>query len=140
MGPHLAAVEEEIAIERDAAARIDVDFGHPSPNAIRIELRVPRCVEAVGDVDAFAVAADFDHLWSAVERLPWLARMRRAAGDAAEPDRTNFFRIEWVGHVVLEKLAGSPARHVEKSIVDGEIDVGHKRSDGHESQGNRMTR
>src|SRR5262245_19890504 len=121
MRPHLAAVEEEIAIERQAPAGIDVDLRHPSPYAVRIALAVPRRVQAVCDVDPFAVAADFEHLRSAVERLLRPAGMRRAARDAAEADRAHFFGIERVGDVVLDELTRAPARHVEISIVNREI-------------------
>ena len=56
-----------------------VDLGHPAADAVRVELVVPRRVERVGEVDALAVAADLDHLRTAVQRLPRLAGMRRAA-------------------------------------------------------------
>src|SRR5262245_49412423 len=125
MRPHLTAVEEEVVVEGHSSAGVDVDFGHPSPDAIRIDLAVPRRVEAVSDIDSFAVAADFDHLRSAVERLLRRTRMRHASGNATEPDRAHSLRTERVGDVVLDELPGAPARHVQKTIVNREIDVGH---------------
>ena len=133
MGPHLAGIEEEVAVERHAAARVDIDLGHPSTDAVRIELAVPGRVEAVGDVDALSVAADLDHLRSAVDRLPRLAWVWRTAGNAAKTDRAHFHRVKRISDVVLDELSGAPARHVEKAIVNRQIDIGYERCDGLET-------
>ena len=125
--------QEEPAVQLHAAFGPHVDLGHPAADAVRIELVVPRRVEPVGEVDALAVAADLDHLRAAVQRLSGLARVRRAADDAAEPDRADLLRLERVADVVLDELARAPARHVEIPVVEREVDVGHERRHGLES-------
>jgi hypothetical protein len=92
---------------------------------LRIELVVPRRVERVGPVYAFAVAADLHHL-----RTPciWLAvRVMRAACDAADADRSGELRILRIADIVLTHLAGAPAGDVEKLVIHGEVDVGDQR-------------
>src|SRR5215469_4404220 len=56
--------QEELRIEGKAAVRIGVELHHPAVEPALVELRVDRAVERVGEVDAPAVAADLDHLWS----------------------------------------------------------------------------
>src|SRR4029077_2430409 len=94
-------------------------------HAIRIELGVPRGIKRVGPVDAFAVAADLDHLWAACVRLA--ARMGRAANDAARVNRARELRLPRLGDVVLTHLTGSPAGDIKELVIHGEVDVGHQR-------------
>ena len=47
--------------------------------------------------------------------------------DAAEPDGADLLRIERIADVVLDELARAPARDVQKTIVDRQIDVGDER-------------
>src|SRR5205814_5083470 len=102
----------------DAAVRRDVDLGHPPANAIGIELRVPGRIERVREVDAPAIAADLDHLRSAIEGARFTARMGLAPNDATDRERAAEPRLEGVRYVVLSHLAGSPAAHIEKAVVE----------------------
>ena len=47
--------------------------------------------------------------------------------DAADMDRARFLRMKAIRDVVLQHFARAPARDVEKSIVQGEVDVGDQR-------------
>src|SRR5215217_2666022 len=69
MWPLVTEVEEEVGVEGHPTGRVSVELDHPALDALGIELRVPGQVEGVGDIDAAAIAADLDHLRSAVERL-----------------------------------------------------------------------
>jgi hypothetical protein len=117
-------LEQEVGIEPASAFELRVELGHPAADAVRVELRIPRCIERVRHVDAAAVAADLHHLRSAVERLARERRMRRAPHDAADADRAGQPRRERIADVVLPQLAGPPARHVEEAIVERQVDVG----------------
>src|SRR5580693_6729895 len=61
----LRPIDEEIGIEGDAAAGPDVQLHHPAVDAFGIELRVDGSVKRIGEKDAPAVPAHFDHLWTA---------------------------------------------------------------------------
>src|SRR5215467_3085440 len=58
---------EEFRVERKPAIRVGVELHHPAVETALVELRIDRAVERVGEIDASAVAADFDHLRSATE-------------------------------------------------------------------------
>ena len=126
-------LDEELGIEGDAAVRRDVDLGHPPANPIGIELRVPGRIERVREVDAPAIAADLDHLRSAIEGARFIAGMGLAPNDATDRDRAAEPRLEWVRYVVLSQLAGSPAAHIKKTVVERQIDVGDQRRNGLEA-------
>src|ERR1700704_6389733 len=79
--------DEALRIGLQAVPRTDVKLRQPSTDALRIELLVPRRIERVRHVHAPAVAADLDHLRSAVQRNIRARRMRRAPHDPAKPDR-----------------------------------------------------
>src|SRR5437867_6177940 len=110
----IGALDEKILVETDATVGIGIEFDHPTADAVRIKLLVPRRVKRVGKINALAVAADFNHLWSAGQWLVLILRMRRAVGDAADADRAGLFRIERIGNVILQQLASPPAGDVEK--------------------------
>src|SRR5947207_1141421 len=68
--PHsLLELDEEVLIEREAAGASHVELREPAADAVRVELRVPRTIERIGQVDAPPIAAHLDHLRAAVERL-----------------------------------------------------------------------
>src|SRR6185295_15122166 len=85
--PHLmramsaGPIDEEILVERDAAFGLGIELDHPAAKPIRIELLVDDSIERVGEIDPFAIAADLDHLWPAIERLGLGRRMRGARND-----------------------------------------------------------
>src|ERR1051325_7205452 len=70
-------VDEEFRIEGHAAVRLDVELHHPAIDAFRIELRIDRAVERIGEIDAPPVTADLDHLRAAIELAVLGARMAR---------------------------------------------------------------
>ena len=102
-------LDEELFIELHSALRVRVELYHPTLQPIGIDLLVPRRVERIGEIDALAIAADFNHLRTAVERLLGLARVSRTAHDAAEMDRACLLRVGGVRDVVLDELTRSPS-------------------------------
>src|SRR5689334_17102851 len=94
-------LDQETLIEGNAALGIDIDPGHPAADAVRIELRVPRRIERVRDVDAASVTADLDHLRAAVERAVARLRVRCAAHHPADLERAGELGLERIAHVVL---------------------------------------
>src|SRR5207253_1389352 len=112
------------AVELDASVVADVELRDPTLQPVGIELVVPRLVQTVRDVHALAVAAHLDHLRTTVERAG--VRMRGAANDAAKVYRPGLLGAEWVGDVVLEEFARTPARDIEEAVVEGEVDVAHQ--------------
>src|SRR5581483_1151645 len=123
---HSVELRETRRIDDEAAAGTRIELCQPSVDSIGIELVVPRAVQRVGDVDALAVAADFDHLRSAVQRLTGARGMRGPPDDAAEPHRSGLDRIEGIRHVELFQLAGAEARHIEETIVERQVDIRHE--------------
>src|SRR5438552_2840732 len=53
--------------------------------------------------------------------------------DATQVDGTGLLRLEWIGDVVLQQLAGTPAGDVEEPVVQGEVDVRDERRNRAES-------
>src|SRR5258708_24631160 len=89
--PHLVCTQlvelyKEFFIELHSALGAGIDLHHPTLYTIRIELIVPWRVERIRKVHALTVAADLDHLRTAVECLRGLLRMSRPAHDAAKVD------------------------------------------------------
>src|ERR1700742_4595278 len=72
--------------ELEAPARVDVSHHLGAWNSLRIELLVPRRVERVRPLYAFAVAVDLHHLRSSCIWLP--GRVRLAASNAADALRS----------------------------------------------------
>src|SRR5690606_10389310 len=72
--PHLVRAiavlepDTELPVELEPAARLRAHHHHRTRYAVGVELPVPGAVERVGEVDAFPVAADLDHLRPAAER------------------------------------------------------------------------
>src|SRR5687768_3273095 len=125
--------DEEVGIERHSTRGVRIDLGHPPADAIGIELRVPRRVERVRQVDSPAITADLDHLRSTIERAFRVLRVWRTAYHSADRQRAGELRIEWVAHVVLTELAAAEAAHVEEAVVEREIDVRDQRRNGLET-------
>src|SRR5688500_3491983 len=119
-------LDEEPRIESDPTGGVGVHLGDPAADAIGVELRIPRRVERVADVDALAVAAHLDHLRSSVERRVGVGRVRPAANDSTDLHRASEPRVERIADVVLPELSGSPARDVEKPVVERQVDVAHQ--------------
>src|SRR6266540_4138938 len=117
-------VDEEFRVECDTPRRGGVELDHPAVDALRIELRVDRAVERVGEINAPAVAADLHHLRSTIELAVLRTRVGRARHDPSNPHLSGELRVEWIRHVVLLQVAGAPARDVEEAVVHGQIDVG----------------
>ena len=52
----VVAFHEKVFVQGDAAVATCVEFHHPTAEAIRIKLLVPRRIKRVGKIDSFAVA------------------------------------------------------------------------------------
>src|SRR3954449_6034658 len=129
--PHLVCaqpveLDEEPLIKFHSALRVHIELHHPTLQSIRVELLVPRGVERIGEIDALAVAADLDHLWATVKRLVRFARVSRPAHEAAKMDRASLLRMERVGHIVLNELPCPPARNIEKTIIERQVDISYE--------------
>src|SRR6185437_2101838 len=83
---------EEPRIELDTAIDAGVELDHPAVEALWIELRIDGAVERISEIDAPPVAADLDHLRSAVQNAV-RGRVRRARHDPANPDFASELRI-----------------------------------------------
>src|SRR5208283_2640075 len=57
-------------------------------------------------------------------------------------ERADFLRMKRIGNIVLQELAGSPARDVKEAVVEREVDVGDERGHGLEplEQGRQLFR
>ena len=53
--------------------------------------------------------------------------MRCLADNATEVDAAGLLGLEGIADIELKKLAGTPRRHVEPAIVEGEVDVANQR-------------
>src|SRR5215472_4533257 len=123
MGPHGVKLQEQLRVEAHASIRIGVDLRKPAANAVRIKLLVPSTVKRVGQINPFSVAADLDHLRSAVQRSVRMIGMRLATHDATQLYRASFHRLEGIGNVILQKLSPAPTRDIQKAIIQRKIDV-----------------
>src|SRR5438270_481484 len=54
------------------------------------------------------MAADRHHLRPAGQRLLGILRMRRPVDDPADAHGAGFFRVKWIGDIVLQHFAGAP--------------------------------
>src|SRR5262249_37229089 len=87
----------------------------------------------IREIDAPSVAADFDHLGPAVESFSGLIWVGRTADDTSDLDGAGELRVKGIRYVVLPKFAGAPTRNIEKPVIQGQFQVGHKRGHGFES-------
>src|SRR5580698_8898758 len=133
MAAQVAEFEKEFRVERHAAGGLGVELYHPAANSVGIELHVPGGVQGVGEIDATSVAAELDHLRTAVQCVPGIFRMRGAAHDSAQIHGAGFLGMKRIGDVILQKFACAPTRNVEEAIVERKIDIGDKRGHSLES-------
>src|SRR5690348_8372931 len=133
MAAQFTEIHEELGIDFHAAFRFGIELHHPALDAFRIKLSVPRRVQRVGEVDAFAVSAKLDHLRSAVQLSFGLLRMRSFADDSAEVYRCRFSRLERIGDIELQKLASAKTGNIQEAVVEREINVRDQRRNGLEA-------
>src|SRR4029453_3838886 len=112
------ALNEKFFIDPAPAVATCIKLHHPTADAVGIKLLVPRSIKRVRKIDSLPVAADLHHLRAARERLIRFLRMRRAIHNSTNAHGAGLFRIEWIRHVVLQKLARSKARNVKKFVVE----------------------
>src|SRR6476660_7683557 len=124
--------QEKVFVKFDPALWLGVDLDHPALDPIGIKLAIDCAVERIGEVDAAPIATHLYHLRSAIKRLT-LLRMRGAGDNATDAQFPRKLRLERVGDVVLVKLACAPAGDVKVLVVNGEVDVRHKRWTGFEA-------
>jgi hypothetical protein len=53
----ISEFEKEVRVDGHSSFGLGVELYHPTANPVGIELRVPRGVEGVGEIDAASVAA-----------------------------------------------------------------------------------
>src|SRR5271166_1221716 len=83
----LAKIDVEALVEGHAAAvgvAVDLQEIRTVLGDLGVKLVVPRAVKGIGDVEAFAVEAELEHLRPAAEFL--IAEFAGFAEDAAEPE------------------------------------------------------
>src|SRR5580700_3351376 len=124
MAAEIAEFKKEFRVNLHAALRFGVELYHPASNSLRIELRVPWSIKRVSEIDAPSVAAHFHHLRAAGQGRAGILRMFRTPHDATQMHGTCPLGMKRVGHVVLQKFAGSPAGNIKEAIVERQIDVG----------------
>src|SRR5580700_75798 len=109
MAAEILEFKKEFRVDLHAALGLGIELYHPAPNSVRIELRVPRRIKRVCEIDSTSVAAHLHHLRAAVQGCAGLLRMSSAAHDTTQTHGACLFGMKRVGHVVLQKFAGSPA-------------------------------
>src|SRR5580658_1377664 len=124
MAAQISEFEKELRVERHAAGGLGVELYHPTANSVGIELHVPGGVQGVREVGATSIAAEFDHLRAAVQRIAGIFRMRGAAHDTTQMHGAAFLGVKRIGNVILQEFAGAPAGNVKEAIVEGKIDIG----------------
>src|SRR5436305_13389588 len=100
MRSHAIELDEEFFVDLHSALRIHIELYHPTLQPVGIDLLIPRGVERVREIDALAVAADLDHLRTAIKCLARLVRVSCTAHNPAEMDRASLLRIDWIGNVI----------------------------------------
>src|SRR5208282_1918913 len=133
MAAEIAEFKKEFRVNLHSALRFGVELYHPASNSIRIELRVPWSIERVREIDSASIAAHLHHLRAPIQRCAGILRMCSAPHDTTQMHGTCPLGMKRVGHVVLQKLAGSPARNIKEAIVERQIDVGDEWRHGFES-------
>src|SRR4029077_7465132 len=120
----VAELHEEGEVSLHSPILVDIELDHPAIDSLGIELLIPGGVQGVGEIHTPAVAADLHHLRRAVERSLRICRMRSTAHDAAQMYRARFLRLEWIGDVVMNNFARAPARGIQITIINRQVDVG----------------
>src|SRR5262245_55548479 len=124
-------LDPEILVQVDATVGANVSLYHRARHTTRVELIVPGRIQRISPVHPLAIAADLDRLRPATECLAvWVAGPSR---DAANMHRSSQLGCARITNIVLAHLAGAPARHIEKPVVEREVDVGDQRWHGAES-------
>src|SRR6266566_7702369 len=132
MNSIILALHQEPRVEVDPSIGSRIELGHPTAYAFGIELFVPRGIKRVGEINAFAIPAHFYHLRSPGQLLVWILWMWRTADDPSDPHRTGLFRIERVGHIILEHFACAPACDIEKPVIERQVDICNQRRNSFE--------
>ena len=102
----------------DPALCRGIEFHHPASDARRIELFIPRGVERIGEVDALAVATDFNHLGAAAQRLVGPGGMWCLTHHSTDMHRAVF--LGWKGSETSYcSISPVPHRRRKKPIVQG---------------------
>jgi hypothetical protein len=82
MGPLPLERHKKIRVDPEAATRQRVHLHNPAANTFWVELRVSRAIQRIAEIDARAIAADFEHLRPAIQLATF--GMGRVTYDAAE--------------------------------------------------------
>src|SRR5271156_3818123 len=133
MAAQITEFKKEFRIDLHATIGLGIELYHPALNSIRVELRVPRCIKRVREIDSTSIAAHLHHLRTAVQRRAGILRMSSAAHDTTQMHGTCLFGMKRVGDVVLQKFSGSPAGNIKEAVIERQIDVSDKRRHSLES-------
>src|SRR5271155_1056989 len=133
MASQIPEFKKEFRVDGHATCRLGIELHHPAANSVGIELRVPRRIQRVREIDAPSIAAELHHLRAAVQATTGIFRMRGTAHDATQLHGAGFLGMKWVGNVILQEFAGAPARNVKEAVVERKIDVRDERGHGLES-------
>src|SRR6202167_1551796 len=133
MAAEIPEFKKEFWINLHAALGASIEFYHPALNSVGIELRVPRSIQRVCEINSTSIAAHLHHLRPAVQGRGPILRMSSAAHDTTQMHGTCPLGMKGVGHVVLQKFAGSPAGNIKEAVVERQIDIRDKGGHGLES-------
>src|SRR2546421_13051139 len=85
MNTIILALHKKPLIKTDPAIRSSIQLDHPTADALRVKLLVPRRIKRVREVHPLAIPADLNHLRPARQRLVWILRMRPVPRHSSHP-------------------------------------------------------
>src|SRR5262249_24234511 len=112
MPPQGVELKEKVRIRTEPTIGGGIELHHPAAQPFGIKLHVPGGIEGIGETDPTPIATHFDHLRAAIERCAWPGRLCGLAHDPTEMDGARELWVKWIGHVVLARFTGTPARHI----------------------------
>src|SRR5271167_2940389 len=116
---------EELRIDFEAPVWAGIDDSNPAADTLGIELRIPRPVQRIAQVNPASVPAQLQHLRTAVQCTGF--EMRSMRDNAAQAHLACQLRPERVAYIPLLEIAGAEACDIEKAVVQTEIDISDKR-------------
>ena len=118
-----AEINEEVFVDFHAAVfRVTIDHHHAAAifSNLWVELIVPSGEQRGGDIEAFAVERELDHLRPTGDLTT--VDFRRFAKQATHPDLAGELWIGRISDVVLADVAVQPVAEIEKAIIHRQED------------------